>query len=36
MAQTALHSATVMGNIPIIAVLLAKDELDPNILDERK
>jgi ankyrin repeat protein len=34
--MTALHSATVMGNIPIIAVLLAKDNLDPNMLDEAK
>lgn len=35
-SRTALHSAIVIGNIPIIAVLLAKDNLDPNMLDEEK
>jgi hypothetical protein len=35
-SMTALYSVTVIGNIPIIAILLAKDDLDPNILNEEK
>jgi hypothetical protein len=35
-SMTAFYSVIVIGNIPIIAVLLAKDNLDPNIFDEEK